>query len=283
MNNENCHTFSADAIVSAQSYGVRFGNLWALKDVNLKVHGSGIHAIIGPSGCGKSTFLMSVAGLLDVETPRSRWKFMTRLRSLSGGMGARIEGKLSVQPECMPHHTRRLKSLGIVFQDPLPFRLGIFENVALALQEHKLPPSEVSARAEQALKDAGLWLEVRDRLSAPADSLSGGQKQRLCLARTLALDPCLLLLDEPCSSLDPIASAAIEESIAELKKTRCILLVTHNLAQARRLADDVSLFWSDGNGGTCIESQRAEAFFTAPQSALGAMYLESEWGGQGPS
>lgn len=250
-------------VISSNNFSVSYGTQAALNGVSLDVTGRGIHALIGPSGSGKSTFLMAAAGLLARVAP---------------GQRILTSGQLTVTPECLSPRPARLRPIGVVFQKPLPFRMSIFENVALVLREHRVARSEISERVETALRQSGLWHEVRDSLRRPALDLSGGQQQRLCLARTLALDPCLLLLDEPCSSLDPMATAAIEETLMELAHERCVLLVTHNLGQARRLASSVSLFWPRPGGAVCAESGPAQGFFESPLTEVGRAYLHSEWG-----
>jgi phosphate transport system ATP-binding protein len=251
------------SVIQASNFSVSYGTHCALKSVSLRVSGRGIHALMGPSGCGKSTFLMSVAGLLPTAA--------------KGQMIVR-SGELTVKPECFAPRPNRLRPIGVVFQKPMPFRMSVFDNIALVLREHGVAKSERSDRVEKALRDAGLWREVENGLQRPAVALSGGQQQRLCLARTLALNPCLLLLDEPCSSLDPIATAEIEATFRELSEERCVLLVTHNLGQARRLAHDVSLFWPQTGGAICAESGSAAHFFESPQSECGRRYIEAEWG-----
>jgi phosphate transport system ATP-binding protein len=250
-------------LVDAKDYCISYGDVPVLGGVTMSIKGQGVHAIIGPSGSGKSTFLLAIAGLLRESVP---------------DQNVRSSGMLRVQPECLRPQPDRLRVIGLVFQRPLPFRMSIYENIAVVLGEHRVPKSERPDRVEQALRDAGLWSEVSHRLRRSAWDLSGGQQQRLCLARTLALNPCLLLLDEPCSSLDPVATAQIEDSLGQLAKDRCVVLVTHNLGQARRLSSEVSLFWPQGGGSVCVETSRSAEFFTEPQSPLARQYLEAEWG-----
>jgi phosphate transport system ATP-binding protein len=165
--------------------------------------------------------------------------------------------------------------VGMICQRPNPFPLSIRRNLDIPLREHGMrDPAERAERIERALRDVGLWAEVKDRLEELAQDLSGGQQQRLCLARALALEPQVILLDEPCSALDPISSGVIEELIGGLRGRCTIVIVTHNLAQARRLADHVGFFWVDGGSGVLVESGPAAQIFEAPQHPLTAAYMK---------
>ena len=156
--------------------------------------------------------------------------------------------------------------------------MSIRKNIELVLKEHGVHKSEREGKMEQALREANLWTEVQDKLQSSATTLSGGQQQRLCLARTLALRPSLLILDEPCSALDPVSTRAIEDTFVQLSQDRTLLLVTHNLGQARRISKKVSFFWMTEQGGQCLETAPAERFFGAPSTPTARSYLQSEWG-----
>ena len=167
------------------------------------------------------------------------------------------------------------KTIGLIFQKPNPFPLSIRENIALPLSEHGVKDKyRMDDIIENVLKDVGLWYEVKDRLKSTALSLSGGQQQRLCIARALSLEPDALLLDEPCSSLDPISGGVIEDLIKDFRGRYSVLIATHNLAQARRISDFTALFWLSGGSGRLIEYGETGEFFTSPKKELTASYLE---------
>jgi phosphate transport system ATP-binding protein len=171
------------------------------------------------------------------------------------------------------------RRIGMIFQRPNPFPFSIHKNVAFALREHGVNQREAIGRVvEDALRDVGLWDEVSSRLQAPALTLSGGQQQRLCLARALALEPEIVLLDEPCSALDPIASATVEDLIRGLRGRYTVVVVTHNLAQARRIADDVGVFWVRGGVGRLVEFGPTAEVFERPRSALTRAYISGARG-----
>ncbi len=247
-----------DALLSVRDLSVRYDGKLALENVDLDVRAGGVTALIGPSGCGKTSFLFC-------------------LNRMSGLVpGCRVEGRIlfdgrevdeGVDESWLRRH------VGMVFQRPNPFPVSIRQNLWLPLREHGCPRGELDARTEEVLRRVGLWDEVADRLNGSALALSGGQQQRLCLARALTLRPRLLLMDEPCSALDPLATEVIERLIAELRGTVTIAIVTHNLAQARRLADDVAVFWCYGGSGCVIESGRADDVFKAPRQRETADYL----------
>ena len=171
------------------------------------------------------------------------------------------------------------RRVGMIFQKPVPFPLSIRANIQLGLKEHGVRNRrDREAMMEQVLRDVGLWDEVSDRLDCLATKLSGGQQQRLCLARALALDPDVLLLDEPCSALDPVAAACVEKLITELSRNRAIAIVTHNLAQARRIADDLAVFWVRDGSGTVIAQGTAEEIFSRPPCPTVSDYLSGRTG-----
>ena len=239
---------------------VAYGGRPALGGVTLPVQAGRITAVVGPSGCGKSTFLASINRMTDL------------VPSCSVSGRVLFEGAEIHDPRVDLIALRR--RIGMIFQRPNPFPLSIRKNLTLALEHHGMRDSHRrDAEAEAALRRVGLWEEVRDRLDAAALSLSGGQQQRLCLARALVLKPEVLLMDEPCSALDPIASGVVEDLVASLRGQYTVVIVTHNLAQARRIADDVAVFWAKDGAGTLIEYGPAAAMFAAPAHELTAAYF----------
>lgn len=242
---------SGPELIRAEGICVSYGERTVLRDVTLSVREGGITALMGPSGCGKSSFLNCLNRMTDL-IPGCRVRGSLRL-SETELLDPRLD---------LPALRRRV---GMIFQRPNPFPLSIRANLDLPLREHGWPREERSQRIERCLRDVGLWDEVRDRLDAPALALSGGQQQRLCFARALALQPEVLLLDEPCSSLDPLSTAVIEELMLQLRGRYTLVVVTHNLAQARRLADAAALFWLRDGVGCLVEHGPAEALFEAPR------------------
>ena len=256
---------AAQLAPKAQARGLSFyyGDFRALKDLNLTVYEHRVTALIGPSGCGKSTFLRCFNRMHDLY-PGNRYVGEIRLYPDDSNVLA---------PEVDPIEVRM--RLGMVFQKPNPFPKSIFENAAYGLRVR----GERSRRAledavEQALRDAALWDEVKDRLHEPGSNLSGGQQQRLCIARALATDPELLLFDEPTSSLDPIATANIEELIAQLKKRVTVLIVTHNMQQAARVSDFTAYMYL----GELIEFGRTDSLFIRPKNKQTEDYITGRFG-----
>lgn len=244
------------------TYEIDHGSLQhrVLDEISLPIHRGAITALIGPSGCGKTSFLKSLNRLTDLEPA-------VRLRGK-----IHFDGLDLLQDEIDTLQLRR--RIGMIFQRPNPFPLSIQDNLALPLKEHGVRNrTEREARIETALKDVGLWQEVSHRLHDPALSLSGGQQQRLCIARALVLKPEMLLMDEPCSALDPMSAARVEELISELRFHYSVVVVTHNLAQARRIADYVGVFWLQEGMGNLIEFGAADQVFNAPQHSLTAAYI----------
>ena len=239
-----------------------YGKSQALHGVSLQVPERIVMAFIGPSGCGKSTFLRTLNRMNDVIA------------------GTRAAGEVLVdgidiyQPGTDVVELRR--KVGMVFQKSNPFPKSIFENVAYGLRINRLTASkgELEERVEQALKDAALWNEVKDRLKTSALSLSGGQQQRLCIARALAIRPEVVLMDEPASALDPVATHKIEELIVELKKQYTIVIVTHNMQQAARVSDTTAFFLL----GKLIEVNPTEKMFTNPDEKLTEDYITGRFG-----
>ena len=248
-------------ILSTENLNLWFGRNYVLKYVNLNVSDKNITAVIGPSGCGKSTLLRCFNRMNDL-IPETH-----------------IEGKVKLLDEDI--YTSKMdvteirSRIGMVFQKPNPFPKSIYKNVAYGLQiQGKYGKDEINERVEQALKAAWLWDEVKDRLHSPALALSGGQQQRLCIARALANRPEVLLLDEPTSALDPQSTAKIEELCLELKKSVCILIVTHNIAQAGRISNYTAFMYL----GELVEFGTTEKVFTVPQDKRTESYLTGVFG-----
>lgn len=257
----------APAVPALETRGlcVSYGGRTVLRDVTLAVPAGGLTAVVGPSGCGKSSFLLALNRLTDLVP------------------GCRVEGSIRLfGQEVLGNGTAAgalRRRVGKLFQRPNPFPLSVRENLLLPLREHGLlGDGGGEDRVEELLRSVGLWEEVKERLDAPAPSLSGGQQQRLCLARALSLSPEVLLMDEPCSALDPLASAAVEALIRDLRGRYTVVLVTHNLAQARRLADTCALFWVRDGAGWLVEHAPAEEFFNAPKHPCTRAYVEGHTG-----
>jgi phosphate transport system ATP-binding protein len=233
-----------------------------LENINLEVRPNEVTALIGPSGCGKSTFLRTMNRMNDIVP------------------GARVQGAITIDgqdiyaPAVDVVDLRR--RVGMVFQKSNPFPKSIFDNVAYGLRINRLTGSreELGGRVESSLKSAALWEEVKDRLHTSALSLSGGQQQRLCIARALAVEPEILLMDEPASALDPIATQRIEELIYQLKSRYTIVIVTHNMQQAARVSDVTAFFWL----GKLVECGRTNKMFTAPSEKLTEDYVTGRFG-----
>jgi phosphate transport system ATP-binding protein len=244
--------------------GVNFyyGANRVLQDIALKIQPNQVTAFIGPSGCGKSTFLRALNRMNDIIP------------------GARVEGTVLVDgvdiyaPSVDVVALRR--KVGMVFQKSNPFPKSIFENVAYGLRINRMTSSkeELGGRVEASLKAAAIWDEVKDRLHSSALALSGGQQQRLCIARALAIEPEILLMDEPASALDPIATQRIEELIYQLKARYTIVIVTHNMQQAARVSNTTAFFWL----GRLIECDRTDRIFTAPSEKLTEDYVTGRFG-----
>jgi phosphate transport system ATP-binding protein len=251
---------TSQPLLWTENLHLRYGPKAALEDVTLAIPRGRITALIGPSGCGKTSFLNCLNRLTDLIP------------------GCTVSGRVRVGdldvfgPRTDVMTLRR--RVGMIFQKPNPFPFSVRRNLEFPLREHGMRDRHrLDETIETALRDVGLWDEVKDRLKSPAMALSGGQQQRLCLARALALGPEALLLDEPCSALDPISSGVIEDLIVRLRDRFTMLIVTHNLAQARRIADEVALFWAQAGAGRLIESGPAREFFDSPKQELTAEYL----------
>ena len=249
-----------DIVLRTESLAVHYGEHTALRGVDLAFERGRITALVGPSGCGKTSFLQSLNRLIDL-IPRCR-----------------IEGRVLFDGQDIYRNGIDLPALrlriGQIFQKPNPFPTSIAKNVQIALREHGIrDATSLRARTERVLRDVGLWDEVSTRLDSAATGLSGGQQQRLCIARALALEPEVLLLDEPCSSLDPLASGVVEDLIVNLRGRYTVIVVTHNLEQARRIADDLAVFWMQDGAGCLIEHGPAEQIFEQPRSELTKAYV----------
>ena len=252
----------AETAVDVCGLSVWFGDQRVLRDVSLQVPAKAVTAIIGPSGCGKSTFLRSLNRLHDLVP------------------GARLEGRITLfgkdlyGPEVDPTRVRR--RVGMVFQKSNPFpTMSIAENVTVGLRLNGLRRREViEQQMEKSLRMAALWDEVKDRLHAPAVSLSGGQQQRLCIARALAVQPELLLMDEPASALDPLATARIEDLILDLKKDYTIVIVTHNMQQAARISDYTAFLYL----GELVEYDTTHRMFRNPSKKQTEDYVTGRFG-----
>lgn len=239
-----------------------YGRAQALYNISLNIPERVVMALIGPSGCGKSTFLRTLNRMNDT-IPGTRAEGMIE-----------IDGQDIYAPGTDVVELRR--KVGMVFQKSNPFPKSIFDNVAYGLRINRLAANkaELHERVEQALHDAALWPEVKDRLKSSALGLSGGQQQRLCIARALAVRPEVVLMDEPASALDPIATQKIEELIVELKEQYTIVIVTHNMQQAARVSDQTAFFWL----GKLIEVNATERMFTNPEEKLTEDYITGRFG-----
>ena len=252
-------------ILQVRDLAVYYGNNAVLADVSLDIHKGCITALIGPSGCGKTSFLSTLNRLTDYHP------------------GVQVRGQIlfdghNLRQESVDTLALR-RRIGMIFQRPNPFPLSIRRILDLPLKEHGVRDPHLRKRKiKQALKDVGLWDEVCDRLDSSALSLSGGQQQRLCIARALVLEPEILLMDEPCSALDPISSRVVEELIMRLRGRYTLVIVTHNLAQARRVANYVGFFWMRERVGKLIEFGQCRQLFEAPTDALTAAYVSGAQG-----
>ncbi|HET8650766.1 MAG TPA: phosphate ABC transporter ATP-binding protein PstB [Gemmatimonadales bacterium] len=252
----------APAVLQTEHLTARYGPVVALHDVTIAFRINRIHALIGPSGCGKSTLLRTLNRMHEV----------TEGATVSGRV--LLDGHDIYDPRVSPMQLRR--QVGMVFQRPTPFpTMSIYQNVAAGLRlQGRVSRTEMDARVEQALQEAGLWGEVADRLRRSPMALSGGQQQRLCLARTLAPRPEVILLDEPTASLDPRSTQRIEELLVELRRDYTIVIVTHNMQQAARISDETALL----DGGELIEAGPTARIFTAPEDPRTDAYLTGRFG-----
>ena len=248
-------------IIRVKDLNLYYGTQQALKQVNMDVPDRKVTALIGPSGCGKSTLIRCFNRMND----------LVPICSITGIVD--FHGENIYDKKTDPVDLRR--RIGMVFQKPNPFPKSIFENVAYGPRVHGVSGKDaLSGIVEQSLKKAALWEEVKDRLQESAMGLSGGQQQRLCIARTLAVEPEVILMDEPCSALDPIATAKIESLIAELKKSYCVIIVTHNMQQASRVSDYTGFMYL----GEMMEFGETVQIFEAPVNPVTENYITGRFG-----
>jgi phosphate transport system ATP-binding protein len=251
-----------DPKVIAREVNVYYGEKHALKSVTVNIASRSVTAFIGPSGCGKSTFLRCFNRMNDTIE------------------GARVEGTILIDGRSIDDPELDVVELrarvGMVFQKPNPFPKSIFENVAYGPRIHGLARNkhELTEVVETSLQKAGLWEEVKDRLNEPGTGLSGGQQQRLCIARAIAVSPEIILMDEPCSALDPIATARIEELISELRENYTIIIVTHSMQQAARVSQRTAFF----HLGVLVEEGPTETIFTNPSDKRTLDYITGRFG-----
>ncbi len=247
--------------MKAESINFYYGKHHALKDINLDVHVHEVTAIIGPSGCGKSTFIRLLNRMHDlVPTAVLEGRIL-------------LDGKNIVGPDMDAVDVR--KRVGMVFQKPNPFPKTIFENISYGLEVNGVRDKNfIEQRVIESLKKAALWDEVKDRLKDSALKLSGGQQQRLCIARCLAIEPEVILFDEPCASLDPISTSKIEDLILELEKDYTIVIVTHNMQQAARVSDHTGFFLM----GELVEFDKTETMFKNPKDKRTEDYITGRFG-----
>ncbi|OPX29233.1 MAG: phosphate ABC transporter ATP-binding protein [Candidatus Omnitrophica bacterium 4484_171] len=246
--------------ISIRNLNIWYQDMQVIKNVNLDIEKNKVTAIIGPSGCGKSTLIKSINRMLDIIPE------------------AKVRGTILLDSQNIYEIDETLlrKRIGMVFQMPNPFPKSIFENVAYGLKLHRVFKNreEVYFKVEKALKQAALWDEIKDNLDKFALDLSGGQQQRLCVARCIALEPEVILFDEPCSALDPIATAKIEELIEKLKQNYTIVIVTHNMQQAARISDYTAFLYL----GELVEFGPTQKMFTTPQNKMTEHYLTGKFG-----
>ena len=255
--------------ITVDDLDIYYGDFLAVQGVSLTVRARSVTALIGPSGCGKSTFLRSLNRMHEVVP------------------GARVEGKVMIDGQSLydsavdPVAVRR--QIGMVFQRPNPFpTMSIYDNVLAGhrLSARKVKKAEADDIVERSLRGANLWTEVKDRLARPGMGLSGGQQQRLCIARAIAVEPQVLLMDEPCSALDPISTSAIEDLIHELKSDYTIVIVTHNMQQAARVSDETGFFnlKAAGQPGHLVEFNSTQKMFANPDNEATEAYISGRFG-----
>jgi phosphate transport system ATP-binding protein len=255
--------------IEGKNLNIYYGKFLAVSEVNFTIAPRSVTAFIGPSGCGKSTVLRTLNRLHEVIA------------------GATVQGEVLLDgeniysPTIDPVNVRR--TIGMVFQRPNPFpTMSIYDNVAagLKLQSNRLKKSDLDAVVERSLRSANLWEEVKDRLGKPGAGLSGGQQQRLCIARAIAVEPQVLLMDEPCSALDPISTLAIEDLIQSLKEKYTIVIVTHNMQQAARVSERTAFFNLAGVGkpGQLVEIDETQKIFSNPRDARTEDYISGRFG-----
>jgi phosphate transport system ATP-binding protein len=252
--------YMAQSHIKAENLNLWYGEKQALKNISIDIPKNSVTALIGPSGCGKSTFIRCLNRMNDL------------IKS------CRIEGSVFIEDkdiyEANVDVVDLRKQVGMVFQKPNPFPMSIYDNIAYGPRLHGANKVDLNGIVEGALRSAALWNETSDRLKSPALSLSGGQQQRLCIARTLAVKPKIILLDEPCSALDPISTSRIEDLITNLKKDYTIVIVTHNMQQAARISDYTGFFLN----GDLIEFGETRQIFHNPQEKSTEDYITGRFG-----
>jgi phosphate transport system ATP-binding protein len=258
--NSSSGSFAAETVIEARNIDVFYGEEQALRDISMAIPKNRVTALIGPSGCGKSTFLRCINRMNDLIS------------------SARVEGDLlfsgkNVYDEDVDPVALRRK-IGMVFQQPNPFPKSIYDNVAYGLRIQGYE-GDLDARVEEALKSAALWEEVEGKLEESGLELSGGQQQRLCIARAIAPDPEVVLMDEPASALDPVATSQIEDLIADLASEYTVVIVTHNMQQAARISDKTAVFLT---GGELVEFDDTETIFENPSSQQVEDYITGKFG-----
>jgi phosphate transport system ATP-binding protein len=246
-------------IISVEDFYLYYGNFQALKGITMKIPRRQVTAIIGPSGCGKSTLLRSINRMNDLYGVHTKGQILVDQKP--------VYGRIDL--------VDLRKKVGMVFQRPNPFPLSVYENVAFGLKLHfQFSKKEIKERVQKSLEAVALWEQVRDRLEDSALSLSGEEQQRLCIARLIAVNSDVVLMDEPCSALDPVATEHIEELIRALKKDYTILIVTHNMAQAARVSDQTAYFYL----GQLIEMGPTQRIFTNPERKETEDYITGRFG-----
>jgi phosphate transport system ATP-binding protein len=264
------HEAPLEAVFRLEDVHVHYGRFLALRGVSLEIGRNEITAFIGPSGCGKSTLIRCLNRMNDLIP------------------GARVEGRIDYHGQDLygdgvdPVEVRR--RIGMVFQKPNPFPKSIYENVAFGPRVTGMRPESMDDLVERSLRDAALWDEVKDKLKQNALSLSGGQQQRLCIARAVAVAPDVILMDEPCSALDPVSTGRIEDLMEQLKRDYTIVIVTHNMQQAARISDRTAFFTAEAAEGTgdrtglLIEYDRTDSIFTQPADKRTEDYVTGRFG-----
>lgn len=258
--NASVSQLTPDRGLIASNVSVSYNGRKVLSDVTLHFETGKITALVGPSGCGKTSFLHSLNRMCDFTH------------------GCEVEGRFRFNGNdiyCRSTDAKLLRrKIGMIFQKPNPFPLSVWKNLELPLKERGITnKSEIAGRIESCMKSVGLWEELKDGLHRHAHQMSGGQQQRLCIARALTMEPEVLLMDEPCSALDPISSGVVEDLIAGFRGKLTVAIVTHNLFQAKRVADQVAMFWVVDGVGTLIESGNCNTMFSQPAHPTTAAYM----------
>lgn len=266
--NSNCNDDICvidEQAIEVQDLKLSYQNRLALKGINLSVSPCTVTALIGPSGCGKTSFLNCINRMTDYFDD------------------CRVDGQVNIHGEnILSKETNVIKlrrKIGMIFQKPNPFPLSISRNISMPLRYHRVKDSKLREEiVEKSLNEVGLWDEVKDRLNTQATLLSGGQQQRLCIARAIALEPEILLMDEPCSALDPQSSSTIESLIELMRNKFTLIVVTHNIAQAKRISDKTVIFWNYKGYGEIVEDGPTEQVFCKPSNKTAQAYIEGHLG-----